>query len=584
MRNKKLVIGVLLLATFLVGLLIAVAYGIREVLSPYLSPPEIVDLAGTAEITETPGQAGRVDITLIPETSTPTPLPTIERPVATETPSPYSILVEPVVVATYTEWHQDAHGPGRTGYTPEEPHLPWSLLWTWNGPDESGGPGGHFYDAPPEARTVTGGAFIYAPAGEQGLFALDKTTGQPAWNLTETAFNAAPAYDPQTGLLYAGGEDGLLYQIEAGRGEILQTYPSGSALNKAVLLANPFVYVVTEAGDLHKVQTPDMTPAWVYRTGAGGATPPALAARSGAVVFATHDLYVHAVNALDGSPRWSVQPSPLPPQFPFTYEGYWPVVAEQYGFVFVRLNLGMDGVWSGPERNQMYPATNAEIRQFLIDNPHWKNLFALDLLDGSERFIPAVGPGGVETLVDDRPELAAGPVPVIRTLEDGAEVAYSFFRSSQSSPPDGRWDSHIGEMVLGPDLIPGLEAGDLRFIRFPNSYVHITDEQCPLTMAGETIFHAHWGASESVRITDRAPNRGLTYDDPIRTEANPVVIRRMQACPDYNPDTHWTTCGLTLYDDGRYWNGPGWWVYWDVLDPPTPSRRAYSEGILPRYT
>ena len=36
--------------------------------------------------------------------------------------------------------------------------------------------------------------------------------------------------------------------------------------------------------------------------------------------------------------------------------------------------------------------------------------------------------------------------------------------------------------------------------------------------------------------------------------------------------------------DGRTLRGPGWWVYANELDPPTPARDAYSEGILPRYT
>jgi hypothetical protein len=41
---------------------------------------------------------------------------------------------------------------------------------------------------------------------------------------------------------------------------------------------------------------------------------------------------------------------------------------------------------------------------------------------------------------------------------------------------------------------------------------------------------------------------------------------------------------LTLYNDGRNWDGPGWWVYWNVLDPPTPDSGAYSDGMRPRYT
>jgi hypothetical protein len=163
-------------------------------------------------------------------------------------------------------------------------------------------------------------------------------------------------------------------------------------------------------------------------------------------------------------------------------------------------------------------------------------------------------------------------------------VAYSHFRSGQGNPGDGRWDSHLGEMVLDKQTISGLVAGDLRFISSSGTYIKITDEQTPLTMAGDTVFHAHWGASESLQITDRSSSRGLTYDKPISTIKNPTVIRRIDACSSFNPATHWTTCGLALFDDGRYWSGPGWWVYWNVLDPPTPSRPAYSEGILARYT
>ena len=106
------------------------------------------------------------------------------------------------------EWTQDAHDAQRSGYTPEEPLEPWTYLWSWNGPDANGGTANHFYNAPPEAHTVTGGANIYVPAGAQGIYALNKRTGAQAWNVRLTAFNATPAYDVNTAQLYAGGADG----------------------------------------------------------------------------------------------------------------------------------------------------------------------------------------------------------------------------------------------------------------------------------------------------------------------------------------------------------------------------------------
>lgn len=506
------------------------------------------------------------------------------NPTQTATPGPVPTLPPPV-----SEWNQDAHDPQRTGYTPEDPKEPWTLLWTWNGPDSQGGTGNHFYNAPKDARTVIGGNHIYVPAGKTGLFALVLATGSPAWHLTNTGFNATPAYDPSTGDLYAGGTNGLFYKIDAASGKVLKTYQAGSPLNESMLLVGKYAYLVTDNGELHKVDINTMTRVWKYTSGSTAATPPSYSASKNVIVFCTDDLYVHAVNNADGSQRWRVKPTPHNAVFPYTFEGYWPVIADKHGIVFVRMNLGFDALWSGTLQGStgggVYPTTNQAIRQLLEANGgSLKNLFALSLDDGSESFVPAVGYGGVEDLLNGQPVLVTGPVPVIKLLPNGNEVAYSPFRNGQGNPPDGRWDSHMGEMVLDNSTVPGLVAGDMRFVQFDNSYTNITDEQTPLSAAGNSLFVAHWGASESVQIVDRSNNLGLNFNKPITSQPNHPVIRRIQSCSNFNPTTHWTTCGLALMGDNRYWDGPGWWVYWNVLDPPTPARSSYSEGILPRYT
>jgi hypothetical protein len=504
-----------------------------------------------------------------------------QPPPPVSTPPPFSKL---------TDWTQEGHDAQRTGYTEEEPGEPWTLAWTWNGPDASGGIGGHRYNAPKDARTVTGGNYVYVPAGGSGLYALRKSDGGQAWHLGNASYNATPAYDPATGYLYAGGEDGKLYKIEADSGSVAGSYTAGGGLNKAVLLVGSSAYVVTDGGELHKVNTGDMSRAWVYSGGSAGATPAAYSAKSGLVIYCTADLYVHAVREGDGVRQWRVKPAVHTAGGAYTFEGYWPVVAEQHGVVFVRLNLGMGALWSGPGAGSsgggVYPTSNAATRILLeSNNGELENLYALDLKDGSQKFVPAVGYGGVESkYVGAAVDLQSGPVPVVKVNGDGSEVAYIPFRSGQGNPPDGRWDTHMGEMVLDGTTVAGLEAGDLRFVDFPNSYVHITDEQTPLTMAGETLLHAHWGASESVKVVDRTAGKGLSHGTPITVQAHPAVIRREQSCGNKNAGTHWTTCGLTLYGDGRYWSGPGFWVYWNVMDPPTPAGGSYSEGLQPRYT
>jgi outer membrane protein assembly factor BamB len=499
------------------------------------------------------------------------------------------------------EWTQEAHDAQRTGYIAIEPVEPWTLIWTWNGPDANGGTGNHFYNAPREARTVTGGSYVYVPAGANGLYALAKTNGQIGWQVTAATFNATPAYDPSSGHVLAGGANGLLYKINADTGAVAQTYNAGDALNRAVLLAGSAAFVVTDGGVLHKVNIATMTQAWTYSAGSGASTGLAYSASRDVIVFGTNDLYVHAVNNSNGSQKWRVKPSPNTAGFPNEYRWYWPVVADKHGVVFLRMRLDHNtGLWGYPSTGGKWPNSNATARSFLQNTPGQQNLFALNLDDGSKKFIPAVGYGGTEDLHNNQPFLATGPVPVVKTLSDGTEVAYILFRNGQSNPPDGRWDSHMGEMVLDNTTVSGLVAGDLRFVRMSryngyggNSHVYVTDEQNLISMAGDTLFHAHWGASESVKITDRSSSKGLTYSNPIATTNHPTVVRRQTSCANKNAATHWTTCGLQLFYDGHYWDGPGWWTYWNVLDPPTPLRSTdpdppsaepYSDGVRPRYT
>jgi hypothetical protein len=298
------------------------------------------------------------------------------------------------------------------------------------------------------------------------------------------------------------------------------------------------------------------------------------------------------VDANSGALRWKVRPSPLAPRdgaHSVEFTGGWPVVAEQRGVVFVRLaHSSIDKVlWSGGGAKGKWPETNALIRERLVKQRELQNLFALRLDNGAPAFIPAVGPAGTEDLCDGRPRLRVGTMPVVR-VRGGSEVAYIPWRNGDTRDPkwDARWDSHLGEMTLDDKTAPGLSAGDLRFVQFSEhgGWMHITDESCPLTMAGETLFHAHWDVSSAARITDRASPLGLTRSNPVKTEKCPPVARHI-ALPDGKVDatTHWHAGGIKLVD-GRWLDGSGWWVYANVLDPPTPARDAYSEGILPRYT
>ncbi len=535
------------------------------------------------------------------------------------------------------QWTQEAHDAQRTGYTTIDPLTPWTFLWTFNGPNSSGGVScnnnptqGHCYDAPRQAYTVAGGSAIYAPAGNQGVYALAQSDGHVQWNArpASVSFNATPAYDPLTGFVFAGGSDGRLYKFNTSNGSYTN-YNAGNAINRGILLVGSYAYAVTDNARLHKVSTSALTAAWVYTATGATTTGTGLAysASRDAILFATEDLFVHAVNNNNGTQKWRVKPSPNTAGSPNEWLWYWPVIAEQHGVVFLRMRLDHNtGLWGYPSAKNIWPNSNLAAQTYLsTTTPSQQNLFALNLDTGAKKFIPAVGYGGVEDLKPAGfngiscsgqpmcPFLTTGPVPVVKVWANGDEVAYIHFRNGQAlnatySDHDGRKDSHMGEMVLDNTTIANYAAGYMRFVLMacnvsasdPNigcgftgptyrrSYTHITDEQGALSMAGNTIFHAHWGASESARITDRSDALGLSYSNPIQSTSNPAVLRRVAPCGGLSPTAaHYiSACGLNAYGDSRYWPNPGFWTYWNTWDPPTTSAAAsaYSDGMRPRYT
>lgn len=497
----------------------------------------------------------------------------------------YSILfgsqvVTPTPSANNIEWTQDAHDAERSGYTPEQAATSWTYSWFWKSPSDA--------NPPLEGRAIMGGGKVYIPVATNGLIALNTANGNQAWQfgLGNGSFNASAGYD--SGFVYAGNSNGIVYKINAGSGIQAGLYNTGSPIQKAVLISGSYIYVVTDGGALHKIDKNSMSVVWIYSAGSRSSTPASYSPSRDIIIYATDDLYVHAVNNADGTRKWRVKPSPNAAGWPNTFDKGWPVVAEKHGIVFVRMQLAHSENGNGPNSGRFY-TDNEQNRAWLISNPQSKNLFALNLDDGSEKFVPIVGYGSVEDFINGGPYGVMPGMPVIKVWPNGDEVTYIPFRNYQGVSPDYRWSGHMGEMVLDDITIPGMKAGNLRFIRMNNdgsqggpSYVFIIDEEVPISMAGDYLFNSHWGAAEGVRITDRTAAKGLSYTNPISTTNLPSVIRAQNGCG--NVSDHTADCDLTLYNDGRFWNGPGFFMFLNQQDPPVNVVAGGSRGYLPRYT
>ena len=361
--------------------------------------------------------------------------------------------------------------------------------------------------------------------------------------------------------------------------------------------------MVASDGKLHKVDCATMASVWQYAASSPATTMAKLSLSRGVLVFGTADLAVHAVHTANGSVAWRTNPTGQEAATgnPFSYEFTWPVIADSAGVVFMRYRLWTQRDWLwGPgskyplnSTDNRYPSTNANIRAYLQSKPAIQALFALHLSNGTTSFIPAVGNGGVDCYFPDNSTLVStvGPVPVVKTLASGHQVAYSTWRNGQvaQSSYDGRWDSHMGEMLLDAHTVPGYSAGDLRFVDFPGSYVRITDEASPISMANNTLFHAHWGGSESCTVLDRSDSKGHSFAAPITVSPNPPVARRVQPQGSKNTTSRWVQGSTNWFDDTRGYYTPQWWVYWNEWDPPRDFqvKGDYSDGtyqMRPRYT
>lgn len=465
------------------------------------------------------------------------------------------------------EWNQFAHDAQHTSYTPLSISTPWSWKWSWNGPDAAGNISDGKFGLPRNSQPITGNGLVYLAAGAYGLYALNNVSGAEVWNFRPAQGSAlsTPAYDPDTQSVFTLFSNGKLYKLNATNGQVLAQINMNTQSNLPLppVIAGEKVFFGMGysflAADKFSMQT-----LWQYDPQSPIHTPPAYSSEYDLVVFATQDLYVHAVRASDGVRVWRVKPTervsgnlddpndPNTTNYAEVLNG-WPVIADKHGIVFIRYRLDWQSMW---DWNPQELPTNLLMRQFLSAENRRQCLFALRLSDGSTAFIPNVGNGGF----GDGGYLPMGPLPVIKPLDENRQIAYVVMRGypclSGSPYCDSRGDSRLGEMVLDDSTVDGYLAGYVRYME--NTYFP-TDEQAFLSMAGDTIFAGHWEAGIAHQIADRSPSKG-SNTNPITVTNLPHIVtsQDVDACNTGFLSSHY--CETQLINT-RYWPS-GFYIYW----------------------
>ncbi|MFV9505149.1 MAG: PQQ-binding-like beta-propeller repeat protein, partial [Oscillochloridaceae bacterium umkhey_bin13] len=495
---------------------------------------------------------------------------------------------------TSSGWHQLGGNPQRTHYA--DATLParsgdlntdWRMLWIWNGPTGlDSGPAANHLSLPDSVVPIAGGGRLYLGHTDGNVRAISAATGTQLWS---TAIGGeilnAGAFDAASSTVYFASTNGLLAKLRASDGALLGSFDAGSAIEQAVLLVGDTVYVGTRGGNFYAVNPTTMEQRWVYNAGAPITASAAYASRSGGlIIFPSEDGQVHAVRTA-GTQAWeqtvNVFERPVRPTRPArTFPDVYAVVAEAADVVIIRSYYDWELTWADAAGA---PSDQAVTRSFIQNNPTQESFFVLNLEDGSRRFIAPVLGGAMG---NGNYYYSSPPQVVIRRLSDGNEVAYLLWRNRQAcrldpAACDGREDTTFGEMDLS--------TGTIRFvqdyknegtIRFP------TDEQGPLTMVGNVLFHGHWMSLGAIRIANRTLG-GTSAANPIPSEEYLSVTNTLGQgqCAQRLSAERFCPVGHTPPGDG-YQLDPGFYIYYhssNVYDEywhPPVRGPIYDSGVV----
>ncbi|HMO57103.1 MAG TPA: PQQ-binding-like beta-propeller repeat protein [Roseiflexaceae bacterium] len=463
--------------------------------------------------------------------------------------------------ALVNEWTQLGGNPQRTHAVSIDVPLPWNVKWIWNGPAGGGdGPpaAGHIR-LPQAVQPVIGNGRLYVGDNDGIVRAISTATGQQLWQRdVEAAVVNTAAYDPGSDSLYVGTLGGRLWRLNASTGQTFTT-PSvrpGGEIRMAPLLVGDTVYVGSTSGDLYAFDKLTLAQRWLYQAGAALVGSTAYSANHGGIIILlAEDRSVHAVRISDGTRLWrvTVNADPDPLRNNRYFNDTYPVVSDINDVVIIRSYFDWDKTWL-PAGGA--PSSVNDIRTWLTQNPTYQSFFVLRLSNGSMPFVAPVMGGAIGNGGDYE---SVPPQAVVKRLATGEEVAYLLWRNRQSCDPskpcDGREDTTLGEMDL--------QTGNIRFVQSHKNAGSMrmpTDEQSPLTMAGNTIFNTHWMMLGAIRITDRSGGLGGSYSNPIRaTELNPVInTLQSGTCPGRT--NHRCPTGMQVPGEGTM--DPGFYVYY----------------------
>jgi outer membrane protein assembly factor BamB len=307
-------------------------------------------------------------------------------------------------IATANDWPQVQNNPQRTGFTPETLGTNFRVAWTHPFQPE------RIY---PQVQAVIYQGKVFVGTEMGNLYALNATTGAQAWRFQVGAPILA-SVAAGNGLVFFGAMDGAIYAVDASTG--MQAWKTALSwrlgFSTAPLFADNKVMLGGRNGIFYALDPADGHVIWQYN--AGAPIVQTAAWDNNRAFFGTMDMYVHAVNTVNGTPAWKSQRIPQ-----MIFQDYWPVAYQ--GKVYIRAmghgELASSDLSDGAQSSALaaYGANPGNFR---------KSLFVFDEATGQEA--PAVIHWDTQTMNGattppcvDRDGFLIMPVPQPNSYQSG---------------------------------------------------------------------------------------------------------------------------------------------------------------------
>ena len=176
-----------------------------------------------------------------------------------------------------------------------------SKLWQY--PDKAGAQ--EFFAKP--LLTPDGQLIIGSTGTDQGLASLDPATGKEKWPTPFTGAKDRWITSPLVldNVIYAPNGDGSLYALNLATGELLWSLPIGGPLWGTPVTDGKLIFLTSLDHFLYAIDPRSQKTVWKMNLGGSAADSPALSIDKTTLYVGSFGSKVFAINAADGSLRWT---------------------------------------------------------------------------------------------------------------------------------------------------------------------------------------------------------------------------------------------------------------------------------------